>query len=37
MEYVFFARTDGEIEQTDEEEIFDWKWVSQEDFLSMDA
>jgi hypothetical protein len=36
LEYMFFARAQGEIGQVDEEEIFDWKWISQDEFLSLE-
>jgi len=36
LEYVFFARAAWDVGQVDEEEIFDWKWISQDEFLSLD-
>lgn len=37
LEYVFFARAQGDVGEVDSNEIFDWEWVSFDDFFAMEG
>ena len=36
LEFIFFARLEGSLGVIDEEEIYDWKWFSQDEFFAME-
>lgn len=37
MEFDFFARSQGIVELPEDSEIYDYQWISQDDFLAMEA
>lgn len=37
LEFDFFARSQGVIELPNDSEIYDYQWISQDDFLAMEA
>lgn len=37
LEYVFLATTPERVENVDKEEVYDFKWVSQEEFFELEA
>ena len=37
LEYVFFARVDGDVEQVQEDEIYDWRRASSDDIFAMEG
>ncbi|MBP7847963.1 hypothetical protein KA013_01950 [Patescibacteria group bacterium] len=36
MEFDFFARSQGIVELPNDSEIYDYQWISQDDFLAME-